>query len=514
MNAELLRLCQNENERQTASDLTWRKWLNKWLLHLKEPKSMPLQTITTPKTPRGRRSSNNFSPSSSSSPSDNSMRTRSNTANNPYSKAIIMYDKDETKYDKSPVSDTSSTPIPHDVFESDGDLIRNILHTIDYHDYLILICCRMDAQFLTDKLPQIQSYRKNNNNKGGADDLFISKLLLECILKIIIKNDTIISADDISSHNPLLQQLLLMDIFKANNKIEPLNTAEKKRMNQLIHIPTKEEKIIISWINAFFGETKLYIPNIQYSVSDGVIILKLLDKIKPGCVNWKSVRSSDDIRHKFDKLTNCKIIMDICQDNFQFNLNGMNSTDITDGNLKYLTNFLWQIMQYEATRFISEIQFDGKLVSDKVILQWTNNRIKNYKKFLLNKDKNIISKNKKLKLIIIKSFKDVALNDSILFLNLLSSINKKWINYKLINSIPTNKSNNSSGSSVKQNIDQYQKQRLLNAQYLITIIRKLKCKVFIKPNDICCCNEKAILCIIINIMIIAAKNSGNDQLRD
>ncbi len=34
-----------------------------------------------------------------------------------------------------------------ELYETNEELIGNILHIIDYHNYLILICCRLDKNF-------------------------------------------------------------------------------------------------------------------------------------------------------------------------------------------------------------------------------------------------------------------------------------------------------------------------------------------------------------------------------
>eukprot|EP01084_Bolivina_argentea_P241886 405923_1 len=108
--------------------------------------------------------------------------------------------------------------------KNEKDLIREILHTTDYHDYLILLCCRIDSLFLTDKLPKIQSHRKMNKND---DHIFGAQILLSCI-KNVIGATTIIEIKDIASRNPMLQSVLLGDIFMAKNQIDKITNTEKK----------------------------------------------------------------------------------------------------------------------------------------------------------------------------------------------------------------------------------------------------------------------------------------------
>eukprot|EP01083_Nonionella_stella_P282598 961588_1 len=189
---ELIRLCQSDIEIQNAPYLSWKKWLNKWLLHLKDPQRMPLQTIKH---------------------QDSIVKKRDSILKRDAIAAALDAEKENKKKKKEEKTDDDDefrkqSALHKESFESDAELIRHILHSIDYHDYMILICCRMDNDFLRQKMPQIQSIRKHSlsqakaKGKGDMADLFTSKLLLDCVVNMIGSN-TEVQMEDIASHNPL-----------------------------------------------------------------------------------------------------------------------------------------------------------------------------------------------------------------------------------------------------------------------------------------------------------------------
>lgn len=54
-------------------------------------------------------------------------------------------------------------------------------------------------------------------------------------------------------------------------------------------------------------------------------------------VDWKLVRKK--VRHKFDKLSNCKVAVDVATKEFPFSLVGIAGNDIVDGNQNIFVHY-------------------------------------------------------------------------------------------------------------------------------------------------------------------------------
>eukprot|EP01084_Bolivina_argentea_P261434 441781_1 len=108
--------------------------------------------------------------------------------------------------------------------------------------------------------------------------------------------------------------------------------------------------------------------------------------MSPGCVNWKNNSIRHDIRHKFDKITNCKAVMDILKTEREFkgifHLVGIDGNNIVNGHEKYIRSLLLQLQRYYSTKLMAKILFKKKAVTDDELLVWMNNRLKVYKQMV------------------------------------------------------------------------------------------------------------------------------------
>jgi len=334
-------------------------------------------------------------------------------------------------------------------------------------------------------------------------------------LAININNiSTIVLLKDINKNNYLLQLIYLSDLFIFNNKISKLSHSEQKYVYNYLHQLPSSDTSLIAWINSFKildnDGNYNYTNNLDGDLSDGLILLNILNSIKPNCVNFKDNSIRNEIRHKFDKITNCNILMDTMKNDSTFkdifHLIGIDGNDIVNGHEKFIRSLLLQIQRYHSTKLMAKILFKKKNVTDDELLIWMNNRLKLYSQMV--KAMNKIHHNqsfsntpvKMKKNINILNFEDKnSLSDSLNFCNIVSSINPNWINYQNINNEMECKNDKN--------------KKLLNGKYLITIMRRLGCdNIFITPKELIQCEHRAILTISTSIMTIAARYKEYDQL--
>ena len=446
---ELFRLCQKRDEKKTAQKTSAKEWLNRWIIFIRKPVI--------------KRHGRNLSKSTAQ---DLFSSIDLGGYHSPASSVNISWDQIKIEPD-----DDDSKSTAHDfryVWDTDRDFSGDIVKI---------------ENKLNVKIYQVK---------------------------------TIANQHDINdSKNYLLQLLYISDLFLYDNKIEKLTGSEQKQVTDYLKKRPRDDDSIIAWVNSFkiMDENYefQYVDNLGDDISDGVIILSILDQCKPGCVDWKGkgIRASSDIRHKFDKLTNCNVLKQICDSEFNdiFHLVGMGGNDIVDQNPKYIRSLLLQIQRYHSTKLMAKILFKKKAVTDDELLTWMNNRLKVYKQMVAamnkmhNNDVFMANNNVKMKKnVIITSFDDKnGLSDCLNFCNVVSSINPKWINYANILN--------------EQECKSQSQKKVLNAKYLITVMRRLGCdNLFITPKELCDTEHRAVLAMSTAIMTTAARYNEYDQL--
>eukprot|EP00486_Rosalina_sp_Unknown_P012863 CAMPEP_0201578218 /NCGR_PEP_ID=MMETSP0190_2-20130828/24999_1 /ASSEMBLY_ACC=CAM_ASM_000263 /TAXON_ID=37353 /ORGANISM="Rosalina sp." /LENGTH=1479 /DNA_ID=CAMNT_0048011165 /DNA_START=92 /DNA_END=4531 /DNA_ORIENTATION=+ len=282
------------------------------------------------------------------------------------------------------------------------------------------------------------------------------------------------------------------EAYYTKSGLAALNSSEEAKYKKYLKKAKKsDEDTFINWINAMLP-AHLHVNTLTRDLSDGVVLLKLLEKAKPGCVNWKKAR--EKVRHKFDKLNNCNMVMSLSQqDPFNFSLVGMGGNDIVDGNQKFLSTLLWQLMRYNAVKQISELSFGGKPVTDGDILQWANLTIQRFE----DRQSKPIS-----------NFKDRKLTTCIFYIELLAACRPQDVDASLINYDVKPLVNNRVD-------DKSRKERIDNARLAMSYCRKFGQELFVLPEHLTGMDAKAVLSMFAAIMTVGmtdnAYTGGGDK---
>jgi len=231
---------------------------------------------------------------------------------------------------------------------------------------------------------------------------------------------------------------------------------------------SREERAFRMWINSL-GVKDLYMNSLFEDVKDGVGLLKVIDKIEPGLVDWKQAEMQPN--NKFKKVSNNNYAV-VLGKSKQLNVSLVSTggVDIVDGNKKLILGFVWQLMRHHTLKFLAEVQskkFGGKAVTDEMIIAWANDTVKQS-----GKDSKMAS------------FKDSSLADSIFFIDLLAAVESRVISWENVNEGKT------------------PEDRLQNARYAISVARKLGATIFLLPEDIVEVKPKMIMTFIASIMSV------------
>jgi plastin-1 len=282
---------------------------------------------------------------------------------------------------------------------------------------------------------------------------------------------TFIKARDIVAGNPRLNLAFTAAIFNQCPGLDPVSKEEMDKAGLMEDDfgDSREERAFRMWINSL-GLEGVYVNNLYEDCQDGLVLLKVLDKVQPGIVSWKQVEKQPN--NKFKKVSNCNYVV-VLGRSLKFSLVGIGGSDLAVGNKKLLLAFVWQLMRFHTFKFLAEVQakkFGGKEVTDDMIVQWANDRV--------------ASANRTTKM---TSFKDPTLSNAIFFMDLLFAVESRIINWDFV-----------TPGDTKEN-------SLLNAKYAISVARKLGAVVFLLPEDIVEVKPKMILTFVASIMSIDKK---------
>ncbi|KAI3969396.1 hypothetical protein MKX01_019957 [Papaver californicum] len=237
---------------------------------------------------------------------------------------------------------------------------------------------------------------------------------------------------------------------------------------------SREERCFRLWINSLGTET--YVNNVFEDVRTGWVLLEVLDKVSPGSVQWKKA-TKPPIRMPFRKVENCNQVVTIGKE-LNFSLVNVAGSDIVQGNKKLILAFLWQLMRFNMLQLLKNLRFssEGKELTDVDILNWANSKVK-----------------KSGRQSQMESFKDKNLSSGRFFLELLSAVEPRVVNWNLVTKGVTDE------------------EKKLNATYIISVARKLGCSIFLLPEDIIEVNQKMLLTLTASIMYWSLQRPADSE---
>lgn len=315
----------------------------------------------------------------------------------------------------------------------------------------------------------------NPSTLAVKDPLKRAKLILEHADRMGCKR--YLTAKDIVEGSPNLNLAFVAHIFQHRNGL----STQTKQISFLETLPddtqiSREEIAFRYWINSLGNST--YIDNVFEDVRNGWVLLESLDKVSPGIVNWK-IANKPPIKMPFRKVENCNQVVKIGKQ-LKFSLVNIAGNDIVQGNKKLILAYLWQLMRCNILQLLKNLRFHshGKEINDTDILEWANTKVKNSG-----------SQSR------MHSFKDKSLSDGIFFLDLLSAVQPRSVNWGLVTK------------------GQSEEEKKMNASYIISIARKLGCSIFLLPEDITEVNQKMILTLTASIMYWYLKQPVEEKER-
>ncbi|KAA8526568.1 hypothetical protein F0562_008229 [Nyssa sinensis] len=284
-----------------------------------------------------------------------------------------------------------------------------------------------------------------------------------------------VTPKDIVEGSPNLNLAFVAQIFQQRNglSMDSKNISFAEMMTDDAQT-SREERCFRLWINSL--GTATYVNNLFEDVRTGWVLLEVLDKVSSGSVNWKQA-SKPPIKMPFRKVENCNQVIGIGKQ-LNFSLVNVAGNDIVQGNKKLILAFLWQLMRFSMLQLLKNLRShsQGKEITDADILNWANSKVKSSGRTSQ-----------------MESFKDKNLSNGTFFLELLSAVEPRVVNWSVV---------------TKGETDEDKK---LNATYIISVARKLGCSIFLLPEDIMEVNQKMILTLAASIMYWSLQQKAGES---
>ena len=281
--------------------------------------------------------------------------------------------------------------------------------------------------------------------------------------------ESYITPEDIVAGNSKLNTLFVASIFNAYPGLEPPTEQEAMEAAKLLDDDVegaREERAFRMWINSLGlnddnGEP-IHINNLYEESKDGLVLLRTLEKITPGCVRWKLVDKKP--KNPFKIQTNCDEVIEASKKS-NYKIIGIGGGDIRNGNKKYILAIVWQMMRQHSLQVIGN-------KTEEELVAWGNDRVDEQYK--------------------VKSLKDKKLANSLYFIYIMKSIEPRSINWDIV---------------VQDKDDAEAKEN--NAKYAISIARKLGATVFCVWEDIAEVKSKLLLTLLASIYEVGSNYKAN-----
>ncbi|KAL5112475.1 Plastin-3 [Taenia crassiceps] len=222
----------------------------------------------------------------------------------------------------------------------------------------------------------------------------------------------------------------------------------------------------------------------------GTVIFKLYDLIKSGSVDWLRVNrffSTTPAKANFQHLENCNYMVELGQRS-GFSLVGVAGSDLKERKTTPILALLWQLMRAytlsllvklaEGTEGTNTMGYhrarspvsNKPIISERGIIDWVNGRL--------------AGANKARRISVGAGFSDFELRNGLLIIDLLEAISPGCVDYSVVNEGLT------------------PEERLSNAQYAITVARRIGAKIYAVPEDITEVKPRMLMTVFACIMAI------------
>jgi len=150
-----------------------------------------------------------------------------------------------------------------------------------------------------------------------------------------------ITPSDISSGNLKLNTVFTAEIFNHRHGLPPLDEEEQQQQASMIDDDvegSREERSYRQWMNSL-GIENLHINNLYEEAKDGLLLLKVMDRVQPGIVNWATVEKNPG-KNQIKRQVNCQHVIEAAK-KMNCKIPGIDSSQILKGGRKAILAIVW-----------------------------------------------------------------------------------------------------------------------------------------------------------------------------
>ncbi len=264
---------------------------------------------------------------------------------------------------------------------------------------------------------------------------------------------------DVVKGNQKLNLAFTANLFNNYPALEPVNKDDYD-FAELLDFDsegTREEKVFRLWMQSLGFE----VNNLFEDLRDGVLLIKLIDKVNPGIVDWKQVAQTP--KNKFQAVQNTNYVVKLA-DQLKLSTVNVGGVDIYEKNKKLILGIVWQLMRLSLINTLKELG-KGKTVTDNDILAAANTKVGEK----------------------INSFQDPSLKTGVYLVKLCKAVSERSVNMDLLTPGETD-----------EDAEQ-------NAKYAISVARKIGAPVFLLWEDIVEVKPKMILSFVASLLNVDNK---------
>lgn len=275
-----------------------------------------------------------------------------------------------------------------------------------------------------------------------------------------------VTAKDIVGGNSKLNLAFVAHLFNNYPALD-LEDLDEDLEEMEPYEESREEKTYRNWMNSLGVNPFVY--HLYNDLNNGLILFQLYEDIKRGTVNWEKVNRPPfklAAGGNMKKIENCNYVVELGKGKCNYSLVGIGGEDIYNGTHTLVLALLWQMLRHYTFELLAKLtKGDGTSIKDAEIVDWANDKL-----------------SKSGKTSRIKSFKDPSLSSSHAVIDLCDAIQPKCIDYDL----------------VTPGISEQDKE--LNAQYAISMCRKIGARTYALPEDLIEVKPKMILTVFACLM--------------
>jgi len=320
-----------------------------------------------------------------------------------------------------------------------------------------------DSECYTLVLNQISQQKTNLSPLQEEDKMKRAALMLEEADKISCKK--FVDPKTVCSGNSKLNLAFVANMFNNYPNMDPLDGDTAASLMDFDDEGTREERAFRFWIQSM----GLEVNNLFDDLRDGCNLLKIEDKVQPGCVG--DISKIQPPKNQYQVMENCNKAVKVAKDNLKLVVVNIGGEDVAKGAKKQILALTWQLMRLNLINVLKALSEDGKDIQDQDIVNWANEKLKDAG-------------------MSIESFKDKTLGTGVFLCELCAAVKPTAVNKDFI-----------TPGETKEDAEK-------NAKYAISVARKLNAPVFLLWEDIVEVKPKMIMTFVGALMKIDRQLNG------